>query len=86
MLIPLAIAMNNINERLKTSIGYFHILEHCILLVIEGGVAIRQTRLNIRRYQKRSPIPQLGIKLGEIDVNARQVEVAEVDVTIGNSP
>ena len=77
--------MNHIDQRLKAEIRYCHIPESGILLIVKRSIAFGQSFLDIRWHQEGRPITQMGIKLRKIDMNSCQIEIAEMNVTIGNA-
>ena len=77
--------MNHIDQRLKADIRYCHILEFSILLIVKRSIAFGQSFLDIRWHQEGRPITQMGIKLRKINMNSCQIEIAKMNVMIGNA-
>ena len=78
------ITVNHFYQRNEAYILRRQMAEACILAVVQGGISILQLYFNIVRHKERSPVAQVFIEFGEIDMNASQVEIAEMQVIIGN--
>lgn len=78
------ITVNHLYQRNEAYILRHQMAEACILAVVQGGISILQLYFNIVRHKERSPVAQVFIEFGEIDMNAGQVEIAEMQVIIGN--
>ena len=85
LLISLAIVVDHIHEILNARVGHFHILIDGILPVIKRGVAFCQTGLYVGRYKEGGTVAEVGIKLGEVDVDTSQVEIAEMHIPVGDA-
>lgn len=78
------ITVNHLYQRNEAYILRHQMAEACILAVVQGGISILQLYFNIVRHKERSPVAQVFIEFGEIDMNAGQVEIAKMQVIIGN--
>ena len=68
------ITVNHLYQRNEAYILRHQMAEACILAVVQGGISILQLYFNIVRHKERSPVAQVFIEFGEIDMNAGQVE------------
>lgn len=79
------VTMDHLYKRFQTRVGDFHLFIVGVLLIVQCTVAVLQPFFQICRYEERGPVSQEPIEFSQVDVDTRQVEIAEMLLSIGTA-